>query len=643
MSRPPAVTWVWTMELDPGKTPALAELVTRYHALVCAVAYGATGDRALSEDVAQDTFVVAWRGRDRLRDPSRIRQWLCAIARHLALNTRRAPRHEPIEADAAIPAEVDLHAGLEREEQGALVWHALASIPETYRVAMVLYYREDKSVAEVARTLGISEANALQRLARGRRHLQRGIEDLVERSLAASKPDRTRREAVIAAVAADLTPVSADAALEAARVAVDSASWKTMLMKIAIATCATAGAVALAHWGCAAELEREPAAAGSQRVAPLDDREREPADADAAREQSQLAELERASQARRGGRGRGAHQDDATSTQLPSYRLSLVDADGVAVNLAGGASGLMGANEALGIDLPTKPREPQRTISGRVVDASGAPVPGAVVIAGSHLTMMLETSVSARAGDETDARGRFEVSVDATESCAVLALHAQGWSAIEHLAAGTTDASLDLELGAPVRVHGTARRGGSAQDGAVLLIDGPRNVLWSFPTDDAGNYEALVPRGAFTLGFRAGERLSASEPQVRKPIDLRAGAELAWDPEIAIGTRLVVDVPMPTGDAEDVVMFWVGVVPGRSAPKDVEALRALAKRDDTVLLRGHGGEDLDEVFEFEDLSAGSYTVCAHADPRKPTAAPAYACREVAVKTGEAVQELKMSW
>jgi len=39
-----------------------AEIVRRHQAGVCAVAYGVTGDRAPSEDIAQDTFLAAWRG-----------------------------------------------------------------------------------------------------------------------------------------------------------------------------------------------------------------------------------------------------------------------------------------------------------------------------------------------------------------------------------------------------------------------------------------------------------------------------------------------------------------------------------------------------------------------------------------------------
>lgn len=65
------------------------------------------------------------------------------------------------------------------------------------------------------------------------------------------------------------------------------------------------------------------------------------------------------------------------------------------------------------------------------------------------------------------------------------------------------------------------------------------------------------------------------------------------------------------------------------------------------MLRGHGGEDLEEVFEFEDLAAGTYTVCAEAQSRQTRPVPppslAFACREVALKADDEVHELKIAW
>ena len=43
-----------------GERDAFGALIERYQGVVCAVSYSRTGDRALSEDVAQDTFIAAW-------------------------------------------------------------------------------------------------------------------------------------------------------------------------------------------------------------------------------------------------------------------------------------------------------------------------------------------------------------------------------------------------------------------------------------------------------------------------------------------------------------------------------------------------------------------------------------------------------
>ncbi|WP_435020333.1 RNA polymerase sigma factor [Tundrisphaera sp. TA3] len=190
-----------------GDSGAFAVLVERYQSLVCAVAYGTCGDLALSEDVAQETFWAAWRGRASLADPTRIRAWLCGIARNLGRNAgRRAARPawaaEAIDASrepiAANPSPAD--AAVSREEED-LVRDALGRLPESYRVPLILYYREDRSVAEVAAALDLSEEAVRQRLARGRGMLRDRVDAIVESGLRRSRPTRTFTAAVMAGLA----------------------------------------------------------------------------------------------------------------------------------------------------------------------------------------------------------------------------------------------------------------------------------------------------------------------------------------------------------------------------------------------------------------------------------------------------------
>src|SRR3954465_10339648 len=106
-----------------------AEIVRRHQAGVCAVAYGVTGDRALSEDIAQDTFLAAWRGAQALRDPSRLRGWLHGIARNLARKARRRRRPVALGDGGEIAAPGDPAGEAMARDEERVAWAALRALP----------------------------------------------------------------------------------------------------------------------------------------------------------------------------------------------------------------------------------------------------------------------------------------------------------------------------------------------------------------------------------------------------------------------------------------------------------------------------------------------------------------------------------
>ncbi len=87
-------------------------------------------------------------------------------------------------------------------EEETLVWQALERIPESYREPLILFYREDRSVAEVAGALELSEDAVKQRLSRGRGMLREQVAELVEGGLRRSRPGRKFTVAVMAGLAA---------------------------------------------------------------------------------------------------------------------------------------------------------------------------------------------------------------------------------------------------------------------------------------------------------------------------------------------------------------------------------------------------------------------------------------------------------
>ncbi len=78
-----------------GNREAFGQIVARYQSLVCSLAYCATGSLGQSEDLAQETFFAAWRHLAELREPAKLRAWLCGIARNLINSSLRTQGREP--------------------------------------------------------------------------------------------------------------------------------------------------------------------------------------------------------------------------------------------------------------------------------------------------------------------------------------------------------------------------------------------------------------------------------------------------------------------------------------------------------------------------------------------------------------------
>ena len=196
-----------------GDREAFGRIVERYQRLLCSLAYSSTGCLSASEDLAQDAFLDAWRQLSTLREPEKLRPWLCGILRYKVCRLHRTETKEPVrqaegleaanEVPSGDPSSLDL--AMDKEEQ-AILWSALQRVPELYREPMVLYYREHRSVEHVAVALDLTEDAVKQRLARGRKLLQERVLSFVEGALSRSTPGNVFTMNVLAALPAMGTP-----------------------------------------------------------------------------------------------------------------------------------------------------------------------------------------------------------------------------------------------------------------------------------------------------------------------------------------------------------------------------------------------------------------------------------------------------
>jgi RNA polymerase sigma factor (sigma-70 family) len=230
-----------------GEREAFVHIVQRYQSLVCAVAYNATGRLSLSEDIAQDTFVRAWKRLAELREPEKLRGWLCTIASSIARNSVRGEKPAaPVELlDTAPSHDASPDEAAAIDEENALVWHALEALPEQTRLPLILFYREGESIATVARILDLSEDAVRQRLSRGRALLRERMTGLAETVLGRSRPTTVFTFAVMSAIGALALPSKvAHAAMTG--VAAHSASTTTAVTAMTVSKTSLAAALVAA-------------------------------------------------------------------------------------------------------------------------------------------------------------------------------------------------------------------------------------------------------------------------------------------------------------------------------------------------------------------------------------------------------------
>lgn len=190
-----------------GHRDAFRRIVDKYKTLICSLAYSATGNMSQSEEVAQETFISAWKDLRHLREPGKLRAWLCGIVRNRIQRDVREERRDPVRNSVSLDDanesptldELPSAQAVSREEE-AILWRSLEKIPETYREPLVLFYRQHKSVERVAAELDLSEDAVRQRLSRGRRLLQDEVQSFVENTLRRTAPGQAFSGEVIAAL-----------------------------------------------------------------------------------------------------------------------------------------------------------------------------------------------------------------------------------------------------------------------------------------------------------------------------------------------------------------------------------------------------------------------------------------------------------
>jgi RNA polymerase sigma-70 factor (ECF subfamily) len=179
-----------------GETERFGELVARYKNLVMSfIAARVAADEV--EDLAQETFLRAFRVLPSLRDPAAFASWLLGIASHVCVDWHRSRRRlTSLDSQAAEPHDATLpHRPrtpspdrlAEDEERSRILLQALDTLPETYRTTIVLKHMDGLTCQEIAERTGLALGTVTSRLTRGYKMLRDKLDRLAARS---RKPQR---------------------------------------------------------------------------------------------------------------------------------------------------------------------------------------------------------------------------------------------------------------------------------------------------------------------------------------------------------------------------------------------------------------------------------------------------------------------
>ena len=163
-----------------GDEAALQALYAAHGHRLFAYACRLTANRALAEEVLQDSLLAAWRGARGFRGEGRVIAWLLGIVHRQALNATRRKRLastnlEDAEEAGAIPAAppADPAAALDRERA---LTAALDELSADHRAVLELVFYQGLALAEAAQVCGCPVGTIKSRLSYAKAHLRRSLE-----------------------------------------------------------------------------------------------------------------------------------------------------------------------------------------------------------------------------------------------------------------------------------------------------------------------------------------------------------------------------------------------------------------------------------------------------------------------------------
>ena len=176
-----------------GDLEAYGDIVRRFQDMAVGYAYSVMGDFHLAEDAAQEAFIEAFPGLEKVYEPAAFPAWLRRILfKHCDRQTRRSRgRTGPLCEEAQVSStDPDPDCLVEDAEIRWLVRGALAELPEAERTVALLFYINEHSQREISAFLDIPVSTVKNRLRTARNLLREEVTKMLKDKLQTQRPSR---------------------------------------------------------------------------------------------------------------------------------------------------------------------------------------------------------------------------------------------------------------------------------------------------------------------------------------------------------------------------------------------------------------------------------------------------------------------
>jgi RNA polymerase sigma-70 factor, ECF subfamily len=167
-----------------GNVDSFSYFVNTYKNMVFSIAYRITNDENRAEEIAQETFIKAFKGLGNFNRQAKFSSWLYRICHNTAMSSVRQKKHKYLEINPDIEQDTfsennDAINQLYREDQKELINKALKELSVNERLVITLFYLEEQSLDEINEITGLTIANIKVILHRSRKKLHTILKQLL--------------------------------------------------------------------------------------------------------------------------------------------------------------------------------------------------------------------------------------------------------------------------------------------------------------------------------------------------------------------------------------------------------------------------------------------------------------------------------